>query len=199
MRRPSITGRTTWGCPRSGYTGTATRTTGGARRVRGGPLRPLQRDTLRQRRGVRLRGPPVPPQPRLRALRRAVEPGVHAVLPGPGGEPHAPPRPQHRHGHGAGARRGHPSGQAEPVRDGPVPADPGRGMRALRQDLRTGPGRRLRPEGGRRALPGRRLPHRRRRGPRQRGPRLRAAAGDTPGHTLRAPAGPRRAVPGPCG
>ena len=67
----------------------------------------------RGRRGHTRRAGWLPSQLRLRAFRGAVEPGVHAVLPGPGRRPHAAARAQRRHRHGPGAGRRRAAGQAQ--------------------------------------------------------------------------------------
>ena len=54
----------------------------------------------RSRRRPRRQPRRLPSQLRLRAFRRALEPRVHAVLPGPPGRPHAVAGPQRRYRHG---------------------------------------------------------------------------------------------------
>ena len=69
----------------------------------------------RRRRPARL------PRRGRRPLRRDLEPGLHAIRAGGGGNPPRPAAPVDRHRHGPGARRDRAAGRSFRVRDGPVP------------------------------------------------------------------------------
>ena len=109
-----------------------------------GAMRPVQRDQLRLRRGVRLPASRLRPQlrgrrpchrPLLRPLCGALEPGLHAVLPGRGRRAHTAARAQHRHRHGPGAGRRHPPGQAQRLRNRPAQRAGAERRRPLRAGL----------------------------------------------------------------
>ncbi len=104
----------------------------------GGPVRPVQRDPLRLRRGVR--GRPHARRQR-RAVRRDLEPRLHAVLPPPRRVADEAPRAQHRHRHGAGAYRDDHAGPAFGLRERRLRL-PGRRARPSWRARRTGRTRR---------------------------------------------------------
>ena len=99
------------------------------------PVRPLLGDLLRQGRGVRRPRRAAPR--RRRALRRDLEPGLHAV-PAPARRvPRRPAHPQHRHRGRARAHPAHPPGRDDGVRHRRGPPRPRRRRTGHRPHLRV--------------------------------------------------------------
>ena len=116
-------------------------------------------------------GPSSAPGP----LRRALEPGLHAVQPRRPGHAHGPAPQEHRHRGGAGADPAGPPGQGLYVRHRPVPADHRRGGLRHRHRVRDRRAHGRVVAGPRRPQSGHDHAGGRRRAARQRGPGLRAA------------------------
>ena len=73
----------------------------------------------------------VPSQPRMRANRRVVEPGFHAILPGLGGRPHTAACAKRRYWDGFGAGGVGDAALHEHLRHGPVPSPGCEGLGAF--------------------------------------------------------------------
>ena len=101
-----------------------------------GPVRPLFRTLLRQGPRVRRRGRP--DRRRRGALRRDLEPGLHAEHPGRAvPRDRGPARQEHRHRHGPRADGRDPPGGRLGVRDRRHSPDPRRRLRSHRRRLRV--------------------------------------------------------------
>ena len=134
-----------------------------------------------------------PKDRRRGAVRRDLEPGLHAVRPGRRRHPHAAAQAQHRHRGRARARRRGAAGRRLRVGHRPAPRPHRDGQLGHRQGSRPRRAHRREPADPGRARPVVGHARERRRVPLQRGPGLRAAPHHPPGGAPRLPARHRAA------